>query len=72
MKKSVTFVVVDVVVVVVVFNVPPSAKVMETGSRLKVSSDRLVKLGIEPATPGAYPLLHSSFCVTFVICTDAY
>ena len=25
---------------------------METGSRLKVSSDRLVKPGIEPATPG--------------------
>ena len=25
---------------------------METGPRLKVSSDRLVKLGIEPATPG--------------------
>ena len=49
MKKRVTFV---VVVVVVVFNVPPSAKVMETGSRLKVSSDRLVKLGIKPATPG--------------------
>ena len=25
---------------------------METGPRLKVSSDRLVKTGIEPATPG--------------------
>ena len=25
---------------------------METGPRLKVSSDRLSKLGIEPATPG--------------------
>ena len=25
---------------------------MKTGPRLKVSSDRLVKLGIEPATPG--------------------
>ena len=25
---------------------------METGPRLKVSSDRLVKLGIKPATPG--------------------
>ena len=25
---------------------------METGPRLKVSSDRLVKPGIEPATPG--------------------
>ena len=49
MKQRVTFV---VVVVVVVFNVPPSAEVMETGSRLKVSSDRLVKMGIEPATPG--------------------
>ena len=24
---------------------------METGPRLKISSDRLVKLGIEPATP---------------------
>ena len=36
------------VVLVVVFNVPPTAKViMETGPRLKVSSDR-----IEPATPG--------------------
>ena len=52
MKQHVTFVVVVVVVVVVVFNVPPSAKVMETGSRLNVSSERLVKLGIEPTTPG--------------------
>ena len=52
MKQRVSFVVVVVVVVVVVFNVPPSAKVMETGSRLKVSSDRLVKLGIVPETPG--------------------
>ena len=25
---------------------------METGPRLKISSDRLVKPGIEPATPG--------------------
>ena len=25
---------------------------METGPRLKVSSDRMVKPGIEPATPG--------------------
>ena len=25
---------------------------METGTQLKVSSDRLVKPGIEPATPG--------------------
>ena len=25
---------------------------METGPQLKVSSDRLVKLGIQPATPG--------------------
>ena len=31
-----------------VFNVLP----METGPRLKVSSDRLVKPGIEPATTG--------------------
>ena len=36
-----------------VFNVPPTAKViMETGPQLKVSSDRLVKPGIEPANPG--------------------
>ena len=32
-----------------VFNVPPTA----TRPRLKVSSDRLVNLGIEPATPGS-------------------
>ena len=38
-----------------IYNVPPTAKVihcMETGPRLKVSSDRLEKPGIEPATPG--------------------
>ena len=34
--------------VVFVFNVPPTAKVR----RLKVSSDRLVKPGIKPASPG--------------------
>ena len=39
--------------VVFVFNVPPTAKDhMETGPRLKVSSDRLVEPGIKPATPG--------------------
>ena len=27
---------------------------METGQQLKVSSDRLVKPGIEPGTPGLY------------------
>ena len=27
---------------------------METGPRLNVSSDRLVKLGIKPATPGSH------------------
>ena len=41
------------VVVVFVFNVPPTAKVIwRRGPRLKVSSDRLVKQGMEPATPG--------------------
>ena len=40
-------------VVVFVFNLPPTAKViMETGPQLKVTSDRLVKPGIEPVTPG--------------------
>ena len=34
-----------------VFNVPPTGHI-ETGPRLNVSSDRLVKPGIEPATPG--------------------
>ena len=40
-------------IVVFVINVPPTAKVrvMETGPWLKVSSDRLVKPWIEPATP---------------------
>ena len=37
---------------VFVFNVPPTAKVMEMGPRLKVSSDRLLKPGFEPVTPG--------------------
>ena len=36
--------------VVFLFNVPPTAKVI--WRRLKVSSDRLLKPGIEPATPG--------------------
>ena len=36
-----------------VFNVPPTAKViMKTGPQLKISSDRLVKPKVEPATPG--------------------
>ena len=35
-------------IVVFLFIIPPT----ETGPRLKVSSDRLVKPGIEPATPG--------------------
>ena len=35
------------------FNVPPTAKVIwRRGHGLKVSPDRLVKPGIEPATPG--------------------
>ena len=39
--------------VVFVFNVPPTAKVIwRRGPQFKVSSDRLLKLGIEPATPG--------------------
>ena len=41
------------IVIAFVFNVPPTAKViMETGPRLKVSFNRLVKPKIEPATPG--------------------
>ena len=41
------------VVVVFVFKGPPTAKGhMETGPWLKVSSDRLVKPGIEPVTSG--------------------
>ena len=45
---------VNVIYVVFVFNVPPTAKVIiwRRGPQLKVSSDRLVKPGIEPATPG--------------------
>ena len=39
------------VVVVFVFNIPPTAKVI---------SDRLVKPGIEPATPGFLLLLCST------------
>ena len=40
------------VVVVFVLSVPPTAKVIwRWGHLLKVSSDRLVKLGIEPVTP---------------------
>ena len=42
-----------IVVVVFVFNVPPTAKVIwRRGYGLKVSSDRLVKPGIEPAASG--------------------
>ena len=41
------------IVVVFVFNVPPTAKVIwRQGHGLKVSSNRLVEPGIEPATPG--------------------
>ena len=36
----------------VVFNVPPTAKVIRRRGHGLVSSDRLVKPGIEPATPG--------------------
>ena len=46
---------VNVIYVVFVFNVPPTAKVIiwRRGPRLKVSSDRLVtEPGIEPAIPG--------------------
>ena len=39
-------------VVVFVFNVPPTAKVIWRWGHGLVSSDRLVKPGIEPATPG--------------------
>ena len=54
------------VVVVLVFNVPPTAKVTnvyEVGQRHKVSSDRLVKPWTKPANPGlqgeaVYPLQH--------------
>ena len=56
----------------VVFNVPPTAKVI--WRRVKVSSDRLVKPGIEPATPGlqrkqlihyttAAPMFYNKTCV---------
>ena len=40
---------------------------METGPRLKVSSDRLVKPRIEPAIPGlqVYPLHHSGSSIWF-------
>ena len=41
------------VAVVLVFNIPPTAKVIwRRGHGLKVSSDRLEKPGNEPATPG--------------------
>ena len=43
----------SVVVVVFVFKVPPTAKVIDgDGPQLKVSSYRLVKPEIEPANPG--------------------
>ena len=41
-----------IIVVVFVFNVPPTAKVIWRQGHGLVSSDRLVKPGIEPATPG--------------------
>ena len=41
-----------VVAVVFVFNVPPTAKVIWRQAHGLVSSNRLVKPGIEPATPG--------------------
>ena len=40
------------VVVIVVFNVPPTAKVIWRWGHGLVSSDRLVKPGVEPASPG--------------------
>ena len=40
------------IVVVVVFKVPPTAKVIWRRGHSLVSSDRLVKPGIEPVTPG--------------------
>ena len=41
-----------IVVVVFVFNVPPTARVIWRRGHGLVSSDRLVKPEIEPATPG--------------------
>ena len=41
-----------VVVVVFMFNTPPTTKVIWRRGHDLVSSDRLVKLGIKPATPG--------------------
>ena len=35
-----------------VFNAPPTGHILETGPQLNVSSVRVVKPGIEPATPG--------------------
>ena len=43
-----------VAVVVFVFNVQPTAKVIWRRGHGLVSSDRLVKQGIEPATPGLH------------------
>ena len=40
------------VVVELMFNIPPTAKVILRWGHGLVSSDRLVKLGIKPATPG--------------------
>ena len=56
------------------FNVPPTAKVIwRRGHGLKVSPDRLVKPGIEPATPGVqgkrfihYTTAAPSFTVLFM------
>ena len=41
-----------VVVFVLMFKIPPTAKVILRWGHGLVSSERLVKLGIKPATPG--------------------
>ena len=44
------------------FNIPPTAKVMEARPQLRISSEGLEKPGIELGTPGykkiGYPLHH--------------
>ena len=52
------------------FNVPPTAKVIwRRGQGLKVSSDRLVKAGIEPPTPGLQGkrFIHYTTAATYAI-----
>ena len=55
-----------------VFNIAPTAFI-EMGSQLKVSSNRMVKPGIEPAIPGLQGewFIHYTIMAPSVVCRPA-